>query len=69
MHRSTPRNGLLAGLLAVVVFASGAVALTSRGTGAAAGTAGQAASAQTVSAGVNDDGGDGGHDGHHGDGH
>jgi hypothetical protein len=65
MNRPTPRRGLLAGLLAVVVFASSAVAMTARGTTSATGTAAQTSAAGAVSAAVDDDGHDGGrsHDG------
>ena len=37
--RHTPRRGLLAGLLALITFASGAVAMTAGGSGAGPATA------------------------------
>jgi hypothetical protein len=40
--RHTPRRGLLAGLLALITFASGAVAMTAGGSGAGPATAVQA---------------------------
>jgi hypothetical protein len=56
MNRSTPHRGLLAGLLALVVFASGAVALAAHGTPGATGTGAQ--SATTAATGDRDRDGD-----------
>jgi hypothetical protein len=55
MNRSTPRRGLLAGLLTLVVFASGAVALAARGTPGATGSGGQSATNGALSATAGDD--------------
>jgi hypothetical protein len=47
-QRHTPRHGLLAGLLALITFASAAVAMTAGDSGASAGAAAAAPPAQVV---------------------
>ena len=63
--RSHPRRGLLAGLLALAVFVSAAVAMTAGGSSASTTTA----APTTASVALQDGDGDGGHDarfgGHH----
>jgi hypothetical protein len=54
MNRSTPHRGLLAGLLALVVFASGAVALAAHGTPGATGAGAQSATTAAASAATGD---------------
>jgi hypothetical protein len=60
MNRSSPHRGLLAGLLALVVSASGAVALAARGTPGTAGTGAQSATAAVASGTTRDGEVDGG---------
>jgi hypothetical protein len=65
MHTLSPRQGLLAGLLAFVLFASSAVAMTARGSGTAATAAAQAGAVQTPATALQTGGG---RDGDRGDG-
>ena len=63
--RHTPQRGLLAGLVALIVFASGAVAITANGSSTATAGATQTQSARTVEAVISNARDVNDHGGHH----